>query len=157
MSHTAKLQKSLESAFFLFIRKKNRIEEVWQHSYSAQQHQDKMHYTKRKARTNLKISSRVIKENLIPGNRPKDYSSTLEQEGLKNKFAERRSHISKRNKIKLNFLERLKDLEFSRKYVDKPISLWKKVLWSKKIRNLWNQATAKSMGPTRWGASGAVL
>lgn len=76
----------------------------------------------REARSNPRITSRAIKERLSLDIAPRTIRLRLEQEGLKNKFAVRRPHISKRNKIKR--------LEFAKKYVNEPISFWKNVLWS---------------------------
>ena len=76
----------------------------------------------REVRKKSKITSRAIKESLSLNVSGRTIRLRLQQQGMKNKFAVRRPFISKRNRVKR--------LKFAENHADKPISFWKKILWS---------------------------
>lgn len=76
----------------------------------------------REVKKNPTITSRVILENTGLNISDRTVRRRLRGAGFKNSFAQRRPLIRKANKIKR--------LEFAKKYVNKPISFWKKVIWS---------------------------
>lgn len=76
----------------------------------------------RETKKNSTITSRVIRENLQLNISERTVRRRLREAGLRNNFALRRPLIRKANKMKR--------LEFAKKYADKPLDFWKKVLWS---------------------------
>jgi len=76
----------------------------------------------RETKKNPTVTSRVIRENLQLNVSERTVRRRLREAGLKNNFALRRPLIRKANKIKR--------LEFAKKYADKPVDFWKKILWS---------------------------
>lgn len=76
----------------------------------------------REVKKNSIVTSRVIRENMQLNISERTVRRRLREAGLRNSFAVRRPLIRKANKIKR--------LEFAKKYADKPVDFWKKVLWS---------------------------
>lgn len=80
------------------------------------------HRIVREIKKNPCVTVRAIQENLHLNISHKTIRRRLREANLHSRFAKKRPFISKRNKIKR--------LEFAKKYVEMPIDFWKKVLWS---------------------------
>lgn len=76
----------------------------------------------RMAKQNPKISSREIMESMNLNVDRRTIRRRLNESGLKSSLASKRPFISKRNK--------LKRLEFAKKYAGMSVAFWKRVLWS---------------------------
>lgn len=76
----------------------------------------------RESRRNPSTTSRNIVEQLKLNISSRTVRRRLNEEGLKNCVARRKPHISKVNKKKR--------LDFAKKYINKPLSFWKRVIWS---------------------------
>lgn len=76
----------------------------------------------RESRHNPSTTSRNIVEQLKLNISSRTVRRRLKEAGLKSYVARRKPHISKVNKKKR--------LAFAKKYINKPLSFWKQVIWS---------------------------
>jgi len=76
----------------------------------------------REMKINPTVTSRVIRKNVQLNISERTVRRRLRDAGLRNSFALQHPFIQKANKIKR--------LAFAKKYVDKPVNIWKKILWS---------------------------
>lgn len=76
----------------------------------------------REIKKNPRTTIRVIQENLQLDVSHKTIRRRLREAGLHSRFSAKRPLISKRNKIKR--------LQFAKKFVEQPMAFWKNVLWS---------------------------
>lgn len=96
----------------------------------------------RESRRNPSTTSRNIVEQLKLNISSRTVRRRLNEEGLKNCVARRKPHISKMNKKKR--------LDFAKKYINKPLSFWKRVIWSDESKfELLNKKKERMCGGNR--------
>lgn len=100
----------------------------------------------REIKKNPSVTIRSIKENLQLSVSDRTISRRIREHGLQSKFARKLPYISPKNKKAR--------LEFAKKYLNKPISFWKRVLWTDESKfEIFNQKRRVRV----WRKSGEAL